>query len=206
MGSVMVDSDAMNQRYQNVRAFAGWLVVLALCLCLTMVGFPSAARASDPCIDTLAFFNTVQEGQDQKSKEIKSKGLSARSIRRQERMDVRFKPTEETVNCVPLRRNWSSSILDNERIFFENLGSKGYLVHLDGPCAGLFSEDRFVMRIFSTRICTGDVIDVVDRFGRRVTSCAFKSLTLFRKRTMAERKERRAEIEAEKAAAAKAGD
>lgn len=130
--------------------------------CVVLAGLPLAAdektaeMASMPD-DTLGFQNE-------------------RAKKRWVRMNNRFSPSGEELQCVRLRTLRQSSVLDDMTVLFERNRKEAYLARLNGRCAGLLSEDRFTYRVFGgSQLCRSDIITVLDTFGRAQGSCSIES-------------------------------
>jgi hypothetical protein len=67
-------------------------------------------------------------------------------------------------NCVRLRRINRTEIIDNRTIAFHMRGGDIYLNRLDRACRGLDRGDPISYRTATGRLCSVDMITIVDRF------------------------------------------
>lgn len=78
----------------------------------------------------------------------------------------------EPVDCIPLQHIRSSTIIDNEAIVFD----AGSTVYVNRPRAGRESLDHWdtlVTRPFGTRLCSIDVVRLMDSTTRMETGTVF---------------------------------
>lgn len=94
-----------------------------------------------------------------------------RGERRRQRIMERYEATGESEACIPMRRLGSSIVFDDQTIFFEGRGKRGYLNKLPAKCIGLAREERFAYANSFGSLCRGDIITVLDSFGRAWGSC-----------------------------------
>lgn len=67
------------------------------------------------------------------------------------------------VDCIGLSRNLSSTIIDHAAIIYQETGSRWYVnVPAGGTCSSLDRTRAIVTRVPGTRLCSGDLIEVVD--------------------------------------------
>lgn len=83
-----------------------------------------------------------------------------------------YEKTGESVNCVNRTQIRDQDPLDDYAILFETSGRKIYLNELSGRCIGLGREQRFSITSPETRMCAGEIITVLDNFGRALGSCS----------------------------------
>lgn len=90
-----------------------------------------------------------------------------------ERMEKEFEETGKSRQCIGVRQIKSTKVLDDQTIFFRGPGSSGFLNALPRACSNLSREDRFSYRIGSgSALCSGQIITVLDRFGRQWGACS----------------------------------
>ena len=93
---------------------------------------------------------------------------------------AKYEKTGEIKQCVNLRRLRESRVIDEHTIFFRGIGKTGYLNRFNGKCAGLVREERFSYSTTINQLCRGEILTVLDSFGRSWGSCAigeFEELT-----------------------------
>lgn len=93
---------------------------------------------------------------------------------------AKYEKTGEIKQCVNLRRLRESKVIDDRTIFFRGIGKTGYLNKLNGRCIGLVREERFSYSTTINQLCRGEILTVLDNFGRSWGSCAigeFEELT-----------------------------
>ena len=91
----------------------------------------------------------------------------------------KYEKTGESVNCLMAHSVRDTDALDDYTLLVEASGGV-YLNELNGRCAGLGREGRYVRKSSDTRMCKGDIIRVVDSFGTMTGSCslgAFEKLS-----------------------------
>ena len=71
--------------------------------------------------------------------------------------------------CVSLPRVARTEVIDDENVVFEMRGHKAFLNHLPRKCPGLARQNRFMYKTVSTRLCSSDVITVLEQWGARLT-------------------------------------
>lgn len=123
-------------------------------------GFAAAIAAQDD-----------QSQQEQTDKEAAEPKKLTRGERRRQRVMERYEATGEREACIPMRRLGSSIVFDDQTIFFEGRGKRGYLNKLPAKCIGLAREERFAYANSFGSLCRGDIITVLDSFGRAWGSC-----------------------------------
>ena len=94
-----------------------------------------------------------------------------RAERRRERIMREYEATGKVENCVPMRSLRQSHILDDQTIFFESIGRRGYINRMPNKCAGLLREERFAYSNSFGSLCRAQIITVLDSFGRSWGSC-----------------------------------
>ncbi len=99
------------------------------------------------------------------------KKKQTRSERRLESVMEKYQATGNTESCVNLRFLKESTIIDNQTIFFESIGKKGYMNRLPHRCSQLMSQERFAYKTSLNQLCSTDIITVLDSFGREWGSC-----------------------------------
>jgi hypothetical protein len=78
----------------------------------------------------------------------------------------------EPVNCVETRRIDNTRVHDDYTIDFEMVGDTVYRNTLPARCGGLGFEQRFGYDLRgTTRLCSTDIIRVLDTDGRMLGSC-----------------------------------
>lgn len=68
--------------------------------------------------------------------------------------------------CITTRAIRSTDIIDDRTILFEMRGGDYYVNNLTRTCRGLKREGRFSYRVSIGRLCSVDMIRVLERFGR----------------------------------------
>jgi hypothetical protein len=76
-----------------------------------------------------------------------------------------YQPVGEAVNCVSINQIRSTRILDNKTIDFKMAGGKVYRNTLPSSCPGLLFEDAFSYRTSLSRLCSVDIIRVLQNTG-----------------------------------------
>jgi hypothetical protein len=109
-----------------------------------------------------------------------------RGERRLADINKKYVATGEVKACIGIRRARGTKIIDDKTIFFESLGRRGYMNHLNGKCAGLAREERFSFSTSITRLCRGEIITVLDGFGRPWGSCSLGEFEEMKKKSKAE--------------------
>jgi hypothetical protein len=94
-----------------------------------------------------------------------------RGERRRQRILEQYEATGNVENCVPMRSLRQSIILDDQTIFFESTGRRGYINKLPAKCNGLMREERFAYGNSFGSLCRAEIITVLDSFGRSWGSC-----------------------------------
>ncbi|WP_262693985.1 hypothetical protein [Kordiimonas aquimaris] len=95
-----------------------------------------------------------------------------RAERRRDRIMSRYEATGKVENCVPMRSLRQSHIFDDQTIFFESIGKRGYRNRMPNKCAGLLREERFAYANSFGSLCRAQIITVLDNFGRTWGSCS----------------------------------
>ena len=110
--------------------------------------------------------------QKTRTEEEKPKGrLERRAAERRARLMEKYESTGHTETCVPMRTLRQSVIFDNQTIFFESTGRRAFINHLPNKCAGLLREQRFAYANSFGSLCRGQIITILDNFGRSWGSC-----------------------------------
>lgn len=71
----------------------------------------------------------------------------------------------EPINCINSRQIRSTNVIDNKTIDFRMSGGKTYRNSLPNSCPGLKIEDAFSYRSSVNRLCSVDIIRVLESFG-----------------------------------------
>jgi hypothetical protein len=79
-----------------------------------------------------------------------------------------YQPAGEAVNCISINQIRSTKILANNVIDFKMAGGKVYRNTLTSSCPGLVSEDRFSYRTSLSRLCSVDIIRVLQNYGGKL--------------------------------------
>lgn len=145
---------------------------------LTAVQFNSAKMPAP--LDSSMAQPYVAEGEGKQS------AVERRLQSRLARIEKNFKPSDESVTCLPSSRNSRSSVLSDKQIFFRARG-RGYMADLTSGCKGLQSQDRYQMNIFGGRICRGQILTVLDNFGREFGSCTINHISIYDRKKDAEK-------------------
>lgn len=88
----------------------------------------------------------------------------------------------DTQQCVPLRQLRNSRVIDDQTIFFRFNGRKGFLNRLPNKCIRLAEEERFIYQVSGpSSLCSGQIITVVDSFGRPWGSCSLGAFEVWTK-------------------------
>ncbi|TNE62501.1 MAG: hypothetical protein EP335_12810 [Alphaproteobacteria bacterium] len=83
----------------------------------------------------------------------------------------KYAATGETRNCISLRMIRDSDVIDDQTIFFQVSGNKGYLNKLPRRCPRLGDERRFMHKTSIGQLCDLDFITVLDSTGNEWSSC-----------------------------------
>lgn len=83
----------------------------------------------------------------------------------------KYQPTGEGRRCISLNRIRTTKVLDDQTIFFRMSGKKHYVNRLKRKCPSLKREERFMYKTSINRLCSIDIITVLDSFGRSWASC-----------------------------------
>ena len=78
-------------------------------------------------------------------------------------------------DCVPLNQIRSTNVIDDRTIDFHMSGGVVLRNRLPQACSGLGFERRFSYRTSLSRLCSVDIITVLDSNGRRGASCGLGS-------------------------------
>lgn len=128
-------------------------------------------------IAALAFsFSTVASDDDGDKKEL------TRGEKRLEKIERDYEPTGKTRYCVNLRFLRDSKIIDDKTIFFHGLGKTGYMNRMSNRCARLAQEERFMYSTSISQLCKGEIITVLDSFGRQWGSCSLGKFEEWKKK------------------------
>ncbi len=104
-------------------------------------------------------------------------GALARADKARELLS-QYEKTGETVSCLSLRNVRDTDIVDDYAMLVEASGDV-YLNELSGRCIGLSREGRYIHDSATGQMCRGDIIRVMDSFGRSLGGCglgAFEKL------------------------------
>ena len=74
-------------------------------------------------------------------------------------------------DCVPINQIRSTEVIDDQTIDFHMSGGAVLRNRLAQPCSGLGFERRFSYRTSLSRLCSLDIINVLDSSGRPGGSC-----------------------------------
>jgi hypothetical protein len=110
-------------------------------------------------------------GADDDSQEKDGEKELTRSEKRLARIMERYQETGEVRHCVPLRYLRESTVIDDQTIFFRGLGRKAYMNKMSHKCPRLSFEERFMYSTSIAQLCKGEIITVLDSFGRQWGSC-----------------------------------
>lgn len=153
--------------------------LISLLFLSVLMAWPTALARQDEAPD--------QESAEEDAEEAdESRRRFKRGDRRRERILREYEKTGEVENCVRLRTFRQSLILDDQTIFFEAMGRKGYMVHLPHRCPGLYREERFVYSVSFGALCSQDIITVLDNFGRTWGSCGLGKFEEYKKKPKGE--------------------
>lgn len=123
-----------------------------------------------------AFAQEEAKGQDPEkveTEEAEPKGrLAERGEKRRKRIMEEYEASGEIKRCVSMRSLRQSTILNDQTIFFESVGRKGYMNRLPVECRGLMREERFAYADSFGSLCRGEIITILDSFGRTWGSCS----------------------------------
>ena len=146
------------------------------------MAFPTAVAQSD----------AQDGGQDgtpetEQAEKAKPKGrIAKRAEKRRKRIMEEYQATGKTRSCVPMRSLRQSIILDDQTIFFESVGRKGYMNKLPYACRGLMREERFAYSNSFGSLCRAEIITILDSFGRSWGSCGLGDFEEYEKKPKAE--------------------
>lgn len=135
---------------------------------------------------------TQDRGQDgapekEQAEEAKPKGrIAKRAEKRRQRIMEEYQATGKTRSCVPMRSLRQSIILDDQTIFFESIGRKGYMNKLSHACRGLVREERFAYSNSFGSLCRAEIITILDSFGRSWGSCGLGDFEEYEKKPKAD--------------------
>lgn len=138
--------------------------------------FPAATAQEAPQEDT---------GVETEEAKPKSR-LERRAEARRKRIMDTYEATGKTDACVPMRTLRQSIILDNRTIFFESISRRGYMNRLPNECPGLLREQRFAYANSFGSLCRGEIITILDSFGRTWGSCGLGEFEEFQKKPKTE--------------------
>jgi hypothetical protein len=65
--------------------------------------------------------------------------------------------------CITLRSIKQTKILDDQNILFYTSGNRNYKNRLPYPCGGLASADTFMYRTSESKLCSVDIITVLNK-------------------------------------------
>lgn len=114
---------------------------------------------------------TESAGETQVQTQPESEKKLTRGERRRQRILEQYEATGRVESCVPMRSLRQSIILDDQTIFFESVGRRGYMNKLPTKCHGLAREERFAYTNSFGSLCRAEIITVLDSFGRAWGSC-----------------------------------
>lgn len=135
--------------------------VLTVSFLVAALVFPGATAQDNP-----------EPEQETRTEEEKPKSrLERRAEERRARLMEKYEATGRTETCVPMRTLRQSVIFDNQTIFFESVGRRAFINHLPHKCAGLLREQRFAYANSFGSLCRGEIITILDSFGRTWGSC-----------------------------------
>ena len=80
-------------------------------------------------------------------------------------------PRQAAQDCVPINQIRSTRVIDDRNIDFEMSGGRVLRNRLPQACSGLGFERRFSYRTSLSRLCSLDIINVLDSNGRPGASC-----------------------------------
>ena len=178
--------------------FRGFLIVSLSTFCF-LLSFGVEAAVSvcqlvDSAVSPVAGVVQSQDKDDAKSankktEKKKRKGLVQRRLERVNRMlSEKYEPTGKEEVCIRGRSIIDGSALDDDSILFELRGGKAVVARMSATCRHLAVEDRFIYNRPNTSLCTGQIITVVDVFGRPFNSCSIGSFEKYKKKKKAKKK------------------
>jgi hypothetical protein len=92
--------------------------------------------------------------------------VSVRSVSAQEDwLETLLAHTDSDTRCLNLREIDDTEILDLRNIVFHMKNNAVYLNHLPYTCPGLSSSNPFMYRVTINRLCSMDVITMLDQLG-----------------------------------------
>ncbi|WDI31383.1 DUF6491 family protein [Hyphococcus flavus] len=97
--------------------------------------------------------------------------LSRESERAQETL-TQYERTGDVVSCLQLRQIRNTDAPDDYTLLIEAAGGDMYLNELNGRCIGLARWQRYTLRSLLSKMCRGDIIQVMDTSGRQMGSCS----------------------------------
>jgi len=115
--------------------------------------------------------------------------LALRGEKRRKRIMEKYEATGKIENCVPMRSLRQSIILDDSTIFFESIGRRGYMNKLPRECGGLMREERYAYTNSFGSLCRGEIITILDSFGRSWGSCGLGDFEEYQQKPKAESSE-----------------
>lgn len=156
-----------------------YLRLLSVCLLAAAFSLPTAiAQEKD----------TGQDPAKKETEEVKPKGrLAERGEKRRKRIMEKYEATGRVEHCVPMRSLRQSIILDDRTIFFESIGRKGYMNRLPQECRGLMREERYAYANSFGSLCRGEIITILDSFGRSWGSCSLGSFEEYKQKPKADK-------------------
>lgn len=131
----------------------------------------------------------AQEGapEEEQAEPDKPKGrLAQRAEKRRKRIMEKYQATGNVKHCVPMRSLRQSTILDDQTIFFESIGRRGYMNRLPHTCRGLVREERFAYANSFGSLCRAQIITILDSFGRSWGSCSLGDFEEYEKKPKAD--------------------
>ena len=79
-----------------------------------------------------------------------------------------YTPVGEAVSCIDTSRIDTTNVVANNVIDFKMRGGKVYRNTLPNSCPSLASQDSFSYRTSTSRLCSVDIIRVLDNYGGRL--------------------------------------
>jgi len=111
----------------------------------------------------------------------------ARGAERLAKVEADYDATGVLKYCVSLRALRHSRVIDEQTIFFEGRGSKGYINRLPRRCPNLVREDRFSYTSRTGQLCKSDIITIFDNFGTSYNSCSLGKFEEMKEKPKAEK-------------------
>lgn len=161
-------------------------LMFALFAAFTLSDVSGGLYAGDTPVAAQQADQTGQQGEDENQTADKPSRLQTRAERRRARIMSEYEATGKVDTCVPMRTLRQSHIFDDQTIFFEAPGKRGYLNRMPSKCAGLLREERFAYANSFGSLCRGEIITVLDAFGRTWGSCGLGDFEEFSKKPKAD--------------------